>query len=632
MKNIIIGTAGHIDHGKTTLIKALTGIETDRLKEEKKRGITIELGFAFFDLPNGKKAGIVDVPGHERFIKNMLAGVSGIDLVLLVIAADEGVMPQTQEHLDILSILDVKKGIIVLTKCDLVDDEWIKLVKEDLDEKVKGTFLENAPIVPVSSIEGIGMDKLKEYITQFTEEVPEKNVSEPLRLPIDRVFTMSGFGTIVTGTLIEGTVEEKQALMIYPKGLEAKVRNVQVHGKSVSKAYAGQRVALNLTGIKKEDISRGDILAAENSMKNTMIIDVKLNLLKSSSRKIEHWSRLRFYHGTKEILCRVALLDRDELNPGESCYAQLRLEEETTCKYDDRFVVRFYSPLETIGGGVILDPNAVKHKRSNEDVITELEAKSEGNKDIIIERALKKFSNEFPDIKFISVHTGLSEKIVEESYRVFTQEKLAIRFSNGKFVHRDFIEQCEEQIISFLSKFHKKHTLKPGVSKEEIRSRFFKNTRGKLFDEIMEIYEKNNVLKVFGDTVALKGFEVELSKEQIILKDKILKIYKDSEFKPPLLKDVLKTVNVGEKNKAVIDVMISMNLLVKLSEDILFHIDSYNKAKQLLEAYFTENKEITLAEYRDILNTSRKYIVPLLEHFDAIKLTRRVGDKRVLFS
>lgn len=632
MRNIIIGTAGHIDHGKTTLIKALTGIETDRLKEEKKRGITIELGFAFFDLPNGKKAGIVDVPGHERFIKNMLAGVSGIDLVLLVIAADEGVMPQTQEHLDILSILDVEKGIIVLSKCDLVDDEWIKLVKEDLDEKVKGTFLEGAPIVPVSSINGTGLDELKNLITQFTEEVPEKSVSEPLRLPIDRVFTMSGFGTVITGTLIEGTVEEKQSLMIYPKGLEARVRSIQVHGNSVSKAYAGQRVALNLTGIKKEDISRGDILAVENSMKNTMIIDVKLNLLKNSSRKIEHWSRLRFYHGTKEILCRVALLDRDELNPGESCYAQLRLEEETACKYDDRFVVRFYSPLETIGGGVILDPNAIKHKRSNEDVITELKAKSDGNKDIIIERALKKFSNEFPDIKFISVQTGLSEKIVEECYKVFIEDKLVIEFSNGRFAHRDFIEESEEQLINFLTKFHKKYPLKPGVSKEEVKSRFFKNTKGKLFDEIMNVYEKNNILKVFGDTVALKGFEVELSQEQTILKDKILKIYKDSEFKPPLLKDVLKTVNASSRDKDVIEVMISMKMLIKLSDELLFHSEAYNKAKDLLKDHFVENNEITLAEYRDILNTSRKYVVPLLEHFDAIKLTRRMENKRVLYS
>lgn len=633
MSNVIIGTAGHIDHGKTTLIRALTGIETDRLKEEKKRGITIELGFAYFDLPNGKKAGIVDVPGHERFIKNMLAGVSGIDLVLLVIAADEGIMPQTQEHLDILSILDVQKGIVVLTKSDLVDDEWLSLVKEEIREKVSGTFLENAPVIPVSAVEGSGIDELKNHITALTENVEEKDITEPLRLPIDRVFTMSGFGTVVTGTLIEGTIMEKQALMIYPKGLEAKVRSIQVHGKNVQKAYAGQRVAINLTGVKKDDISRGDILAEENSMKNSMIVDIKLNLLKSSKRKIEHWNRLRFYHGTKEILCRIALLDKDELNPGESCYAQLRLEEETACKYGDRFVVRYYSPLETIGGGIVLDPNAVKHKRANEDVINDLMAKSEGNKDVIIENTLRKASSNLPDIKFITVQTGLPEKLVEETLDNFIKDEIAVRFSNGVLMHRDFIEESEEALTTFLSKFHKKNPLKAGVSKEEIRSRFFNKTKGKLFDEILEHYSKSKVLQVSSDLVAINGFEVKLSKEQLVLRDKIIEIYKENEFKPPVFKDLINHVNTRVKDKDlrdIVDVMVGLELLVKISEDILLDIDAYNKAKKLLVDFITENKSISLAEFRDILNTSRKYVVPILEHFDSIKLTRRMEDKRVL--
>lgn len=634
MRNAIIGTAGHIDHGKTTLIKALTGIETDRLKEEKKRGITIDLGFAFFEVTNGRKVGVVDVPGHERFIKNMLAGVSGIDLVLLVIAADEGFMPQTQEHLDILSILDVQKGIVVLTKKDLVDDEWLNLVKEDIRDRVQGTFLEHAPIVSVSSIEGIGMDELKMHIAQLTEKVENKDVSQPLRLPVDRVFTMPGFGTVVTGTLIEGKIEEKQALIIYPNSLEARVRNIQVHGKTVFQAFAGQRVAINLTGVKKEDISRGDILADPDTMKNTMLVDVKLNLLKSSKRKIEHWNRLRFYHGTKEVLCRVVLLDKDELNPGESCYAQLRLEEETACKYGDRFVVRYYSPLETIGGGRILDPNAIKHKKSNSDIITNLEAKNEGNKDVIIENILNKFSNELPDIKFIAVQAGLSEKIVEETLGSFVEKGLALKLSNDIFMHRDFIEKSEEVLIEFLVKFHKKNPLKSGVSKEEIRSRFFNNTKGKLFDEIIDIYSKNNIIRIFRDLIALKGFEVKLSKEQIVLKDKILKIYKDDEFKPPLLKEVIKALSIRGKDKEIkdiIEVMIDTNLLVKLNDDIILNIDVYNKAKKLLKEYLEKNRSITLAQYRDILNTSRKYVVPILEHFDSIKLTKRMEDKRVLY-
>lgn len=633
MSNVIIGTAGHIDHGKTTLIRALTGIETDRLKEEQKRGITIELGFAYFDLLNGKKAGIVDVPGHERFIKNMLAGVSGIDLVLLVIAADEGIMPQTQEHLDILSILDVKKGIIVLTKSDLVDDEWLGLVKDEIKEKVQGTFLENAPLISVSSVEGTGIEELKMHITTLTENAQEKDISEPLRLPIDRVFTMSGFGTIVTGTLIEGTISEKQSLTVFPKELEAKVRNIQVHGKSVPDAYAGQRVAINLTGVKKEEISRGDILAEPDSMKNTMIIDVKLNLLKNSNRKIEHWNRLRFYHGTKEILCRVVPIDKDELNPGESCYAQLRLEEETACKYGDRFVIRYYSPLETIGGGIVLDPNAVKHKKSDEDVISELTAKSEGDKDTIIENTLRKYSSKLPDAKFIAVHTGLSEKLVDNTLQTFLKEEIAVRFLGNITMHRDFIEESEEAIMGFLSKFHKKHPLKPGVSKEEIRSRFFNNTKGKLFEEIMDFYMNNDVIEVFNSFVSLKGFEIKLSKEQTVLRDKILKIYKDSEFKPPILKELSKSLGGGVKDsdiKDIIEVLIASNLMIKMSDEILLHIDNYNRAKKLLVDFLTEKESIALSEFRDILDTSRKYVVPILEHFDSIKLTKRVEDKRVL--
>ncbi|MDK2919232.1 MAG: selenocysteine-specific elongation factor [Candidatus Petromonas sp.] len=631
MKNVIVGTAGHIDHGKTTLIKALTGIETDRLKEEKKRGITIDLGFAYFDLPNGKRAGIVDVPGHERFIKNMLAGASGIDLVILVIAADEGVMPQTQEHLDILSILEVKKGIIVLTKCDLVDEEWIELVIEDVKSKTRETFLENAPIVKVSALEGKGIDELKDLIVDLTEEVEEKNISAPLRLPIDRVFTMSGFGTIITGTLIEGTIEEKQTLEIYPEKFEVKVRSIQVHGKAVKKGYAGQRVAVNLAGIKKELINRGDILAEPDSMKNTMIVDVKLNLLKNSPRKIENWNRLRMYHGTKEVLCRVVLLDKEVLNPGESCYAQLRLEEETACKYGDRFVVRYYSPLETIGGGVILDPNAVKHKRFKEEVIDELEAKNEGDKSQIVENVLQKYSGEFPDTKFIALQAGIPETTVIEILNDLLRNKLVIKFSSNIYVHRDYIEKMEEELINLLNKYHSKNPLRSGISKEEVKSRLFSKTKGKLFDEIVELYTNMGTIEAHGNNVSLKGFEIMFSERQIALKDNILNLYSQSEFKPPTVKDIIDKFSIQGQDKDIIEALINMGYLVKINENIVFHRENYEKAKDILRNYLLENNEITLAEYRDLLDTSRKYVLPLLEHFDSIKLTKRVENKRTLY-
>ncbi|MCD6436589.1 MAG: selenocysteine-specific translation elongation factor, partial [Clostridiales bacterium] len=369
MANVIIGTAGHIDHGKTTLIKALTGIETDRLKEEKKRGITIELGFAYFDLPSGRRAGIVDVPGHEKFIKNMLAGVSGIDLVLFIIAADEGIMPQTIEHFDILNVLGVKKGIIVLTKADMVDDAMLEFVTDEVKEFIEGTAFGNSQIIPVSAITGMNMSLLADTIDKETFSIAEHNDNAPFRLNVDRVFTMKGHGTVVTGTLLEGTISINEDIEIYPENIKTKARSIQVHGIIAEKAYAGQRTAINLSNLKKDDINRGDILAKPNSLTVTHIVDVRIKLLSHSKRELKHGSRVRFYHGTQEIIARLILLDREKIIPGDEVFAQLRLEKSTACKYGDKFVLRFYSPMETIGGGIILDSKAMKHKRYNSDII-----------------------------------------------------------------------------------------------------------------------------------------------------------------------------------------------------------------------------------------------------------------------
>ena len=351
MKNIIIGTAGHVDHGKTALIKALTGIETDRIKEEKKRGITIELGFAYLDLPDGEKAGIIDVPGHEKFVKNMLAGAGGIDLALLVIAADEGFMPQTREHLGILSLLNIPEGIIVITKKDMVDEDWLEIVCDDIRNEVKGTFLENAQMIPVSSYTGEGIEELKQAIFQLIDQKTQiKNLDVPFRIPIDRIFSVEGFGTVITGTLIEGKMKVGDPVTIYPSRIESRIRNLQVHSHDVEEAYAGQRVAVNLAGLKKSDLNKGDVVAVPDSMHTTMMIDIKLTILKDCEREILNATRLHLYHGARDVLCKVVLLDRDSISAGESCYAQLRLEEEIAVKTGDRFVLRFYSPLETIGG------------------------------------------------------------------------------------------------------------------------------------------------------------------------------------------------------------------------------------------------------------------------------------------
>ena len=343
MKHIIIGTAGHIDHGKTTLIRALTGRNTDRLKEEQKRGISIELGFTYFDLPSGKRAGIIDVPGHEKFIKNMLAGVMGIDIVLLVVAADEGVMPQTSEHLAILDLLGIDKGFIVLTKADLVEEEWLELVKEEVKEEVKGTFLEDSPIISVSSIRKTGIEEVTKLIDELTLEVEDREIDDMPRLPVDRVFTIAGFGTVITGTLLSGKLNTGDEIQVFPGNKLGRIRSLQVHDEDTPTAYAGQRVAINIAGLKKEDIDRGDVVAPINSMKETLMLDVKVKLIKDINRTIDNRTRIRLYIGTKEVLCRIIILDKDVLNPGEESYAQLRLEEEIVAKRGDRFIIRFFS-------------------------------------------------------------------------------------------------------------------------------------------------------------------------------------------------------------------------------------------------------------------------------------------------
>ena len=379
MKHVIIGTAGHVDHGKTLLVKALTGIDTDRLVEEKKRGITIDLGFAHLDFEDGTQAGLVDVPGHEKFIKNMLAGAGGIDLAMLVVAADEGFMPQTVEHLGILSLLGIREGLVVITKADMVDPEWVEMIAEDVRERVKGTFLEGKPIMAVSAYTGQGIAELRQHLHKLVKDAAEKNLRTPFRLPVDRVFSVDGFGTVVTGTLIEGSVRKDEIAELVPSGLRAKVRSIQVHGKDTDTACAGQRVAMNLAGLKKTDVQRGDTVARPDTVKTSRMLDVRLQNLKNSQRTILTQSQVHFYHGASVMLAKVVLLDRESLLPGDSCYAQLRLTEPLASKRGDRFVIRFYSPLETIGGGVILDEVPLRHKAGDSAVLEALAIRESGS-------------------------------------------------------------------------------------------------------------------------------------------------------------------------------------------------------------------------------------------------------------
>ncbi|HKM01923.1 MAG TPA: selenocysteine-specific translation elongation factor [Sedimentibacter sp.] len=632
MRNIIIGTAGHIDHGKTTLIKALTGRETDRWEEEKRRGITIDLGFTYFDLLDGSKAGIIDVPGHEKFIKNMLAGVVGMDLVLLVIAADEGIMPQTTEHLNILNLLGVENGIVVMTKCDMADEEWIGLVKDDIKENLKSTFLEGAKIVEVSSKTGSGIEKLKMEISNLAEKgVKERELNTIPRLPIDRAFSITGFGTVITGTLISGILKKGDEVEIYPVNKLCKIRNIQVHSSDAEKAYAGQRTAINLTNIKKTDIYRGCVIAPVNSMKNTMMLDVKLNMLKSTRRSVINRSRLHLYTGTSEILCRVVLLDRDELSAGESCYAQLRLEEEIAVRRGDKFIVRFYSPLETVGGGEIIEPVPLKKKRFDENLIEELKIKEKGSGADVIEKIIKE-AYELVSISYLAKTTALSETEIKENIEILEQEEKVSLFKvkNDIFVwHKSYEIEIEDKFEKHLFNYHKENKYQKGAKKSEIKSKFLPNMKQLLFDMVIQSFTQKGFINQQDEFISLPYFAIEYDEDFKEIEENAFKILNEAKFEFIKMDELIDKLN-NSKAEDIVFLMISDKVLIKLN-DLITRVDLYEEAKNILIEFLTANKKITAAQYRDLLNTNRKMAIALLEHFDMIKLTKRLENDRIFY-
>ncbi|MGL4876578.1 selenocysteine-specific translation elongation factor [Paraclostridium dentum] len=627
MKNVIIGTAGHIDHGKTTLIKALTGRETDTLAEEKKRGISINLGFTYFDLPSNKRAGIVDVPGHEKFIKNMLAGASGLDMVLLVVAADEGVMPQTVEHMDILTFLNIKKGMIVLTKSDTVEEDFRELVKEDIREKVKGTFLEDAEIIAVDSISKKGLDNLINKIDKMTDEIEDKNLDTPARLNIDRVFSIKGFGTVVTGTLIEGKISIDDDLVIYPKELKTKIRSIQVHGEGVETAYAGQRTAINISNVKVEEINRGDVLASPHSLEEAMMLDVRLSVVKHTDAGLKHWDRLRLYHGTREILCRAVPLEVEEIMPGESGLVQLRLEESIVAKKGDKFVVRRYSPMETIGGGIVIDTNPRKHKRFDTNIIEALKIKEKGELSDILEAYLKNNSRNYPNIKEIMSYSGESEDNINKSLeKLIGQDKVIC--INNMYMHINQYNALKEKAESELQAYHKKFRLREGMLKEEVRSKVESKFKTRDFDVLLDLFINDDLIKVNGNFVSLKKFNVVFNEKQTKIKNEIEKILNNAG-----LNNIYAIEDITNNKKEYEEVLESLigNTVVRIEDSYLMSSKVYNDAKEKLIKYLEENKEITLGDYRDLVNSSRKNCMIILEDFDRNKITKRVENKRVLF-
>ena len=627
MKNVILGTAGHIDHGKTTLIKALTGRETDNLKEEKQRGISINLGFTYFDLPSKKRVGIVDVPGHEKFIKNMLAGACGIDIVLLVIAADEGVMPQTIEHLDILNYLDVKKGIIVLTKCDLVDEEFIELVKDDVREKTKGLFIEGAPIVEVDSVSRRGLDELVQKIDEISEDIEEKKTDAPSRMSIDRVFSLKGFGTIVTGTLIEGKISVDDEMTIYPSEKKVKVRNLQVHGCDVKTAYAGQRTAINLSNIKVSEIQRGDVIAQTGSVEESMMIDVNISLVEHCKKSLKHWDRIRIFHGTKQILCRIVPLNEDEIQYGESGYAQLRLEEKIVAKKGDRFIIRSYSPMDTIGGGVIIDTAPKKHKIYDESVIEALKIKEKGELKDILEEYLKLNLSNYITLKELVSYTGEKEEYVKEGLNALIDEN-KVFCVNKYYLHISHYQKLKERVIDILTKYHKQYRFRNGFLKEELRSKVDNSLKVKDMDVILNKMVEEKDIKVQDNLVSNYDFEVKFNQKQLSIKKEIEDKSRKNGLNSLMTKD-----DICNKNKFYEEVLEALTGETIQKLDDAYYIDKkvYENVKKDLLEYLNKNKEITVAQFRDITKSNRKISIVMLEHFDRNRITKRVEDKRILY-
>ena len=631
MKNIIVGTAGHIDHGKTTLIKALTGRNTDRWDEEQRRGITIDLGFTYFDLKNGDRVGIIDVPGHEKFINNMVAGVVGMDLVLLVVAADEGIMPQTREHMDILGLLGIKKSILVINKCDLVDEEWLELVEEEIQEELEGTFLEGAPVVKVSAATGQGLDELTDTIQQLmSDEVVAKDTQTIPRLPIDRAFTLSGFGTIITGTLISGTITREDVLEMYPIGKECKIRNIQVHGQNQDKCYAGQRVAINLSNVKKKEIRRGCVLAPKNSMKNTDLLDVKLKVLEDSMRILTNHERLHLYTGTSEILCRAVLLDKEQIGPGEEGLVQLRLEEEIAVKRGDRFVVRFYSPMETIGGGIVLEPNPVRKKRFDAQAIEELKKKESGSLGDVMELQIKEHGDTMITLAELAKVMAHSVDELKEYLEELEESGTIFVFPMKKDTylwHRDSEFAVRQKIEEALQKYHSEHPYRYGMKKAEIHNTFLKKIKPNIFDAYIERMTEENVYGRREEYLSLPGYEV--PKDAMYLQTE--KLIEDTFEKAGYDFVRFSEIDFGkiprQTAEDVVLMMIDEGKVIRINEEMFTMKHLMDEAKGKIQNHLKEENLITIAQVRDMFSTSRKSAKPILEYMDSIKVTKKTGGE-----
>lgn len=622
MRYIILGTAGHIDHGKSALVKALTGTDPDRLKEEKERGITIDLGFANMDFPDDDLTiGIVDVPGHERLVKNMLAGAGGIDLVVLVIAADEGIMPQSREHLEICNLLKIKAGLVAITKMDLVEPDWLELVTSEAEDFVRGTFLEGAPVIPISSKTGENLDTLKEQIKEVsltTEPKPEKGL---FRLPIDRVFTLKGFGTVVTGTAISGAAKVDEQLEVLPSGIKCKIRGIHSHGKALREAHAGQRAALNLQGVEKDDIHRGDTIVPPGRFTPTRAVDTELELL-ADAPPLKNRSLVHFYLGTSETVARLVLYGTNELKPGETRFCQLRLQDPVVAQNGDRYIIRRFSPLVTIGGGSVLNPYPPRRRRrkdGTEDLLVLKDGTLDEKIAAFVQQAALTGTNRAAVEGWIREELPLIAKSIK-----LLKEKGTLTEIEGTLVHKAPIEALKETIVKELTAFHKKNPLKQGIAKEEVRTRL--RIEPRLFNGLLGALKE---VAAQGEFLRLSSFKAALSGEEGGLKKQILDILKSKKFQPSTRDELAKTLTTDPRRIAdILKLMAEEGSVVRIIDTIYISREDFDDLISRLRDFFAKKPEMAVSEFRDLLGTTRKYALPFLEYLDSNKVTFRVGDIR----
>jgi selenocysteine-specific elongation factor len=622
MRYYVIGTAGHIDHGKSALVKALTGIDPDRLEEEKRRGMTIDLGFAHFDLAGGRRVGIVDVPGHERLIKNMLAGATGIDLVLLVVAADEGVMPQTREHLDILRFLPVRGGIIVLNKVDLVQDPgWIDLVTADLATLTQGTFLEHAPVIQVSARTGEGIPALVGAIDRSLDGLATRTADAPVRLPIDRSFTMAGFGTVVTGTLWSGRIAAGDTLDLLPQRRSVRVRGVQSHGESVEAGLAGSRVAVNLTGIEKGEIERGNVLATPGVFTPTTRLDVRLRLLPSVP-PLPHLGRIRLYLGSDEVIGRLALLDRRRLEPGEEALTQIRIERETIANTGDPVVIRRYSPMLTLGGGVVTDPHPPLRRRG------ETVAQTAATLEERLEAAIQAANKTGVTVEELIARVSASRAQVETALRDLTATGRIVQI-RGHVFHVEVRDQIASAIQREVTAFHIAVPWRPGIRKDELKTRAFGPGDNRLYAQIVEQLVTGGEVEDGGGFIRRPGFTPSFSPADVTLRQQLAAALLHEKFAPPARTDLSKSTDPKTFDR-VLRTLLDDGTVVEVAPGVYFHKTALEEIRRVVADEVGSKGSVTVASLRDRLQTSRKYALTVLEYLDTIRLTRRVGDTRVL--